>query len=150
MRKKAKNEFEKDVFTLMNNSVFGKAMANVRNRGDIRLVTSVGKAEALNSKPNFKGATIFDRNLVTVHMGRTECKIDKPIYVGQAILHYKYVKPKWGERVFVHGHRLAHVRDRNAGLVRGRCRRHSVMVRHEQLPRGPRGCKSTDEQKSWA
>ena len=90
----------------MNNSVFGKTMENVRNRQDIRLVTTVAEAEKLNSKPNFKSASIFDENLVAVHMGRTECKIDKPIYVGAAILdlsktlmydfHYNYVKPKWG------------------------------------------------------
>ena len=108
MRKNAKNEFEKDFFKLMNNSVFGKTMENVRNRRDIRLVTTVAAAEALNSKPNYKGASIFDENLVAVHMGRTECKIDKPIYVGQAILdlsktlvydfHYNYTKRKWGEK----------------------------------------------------
>ena len=105
LRKKAKNEFDKDFFKLMNNSVFGETMENVRIRRDIRLVTSVTEADALNSKPNFKGATIFDENLVAVHMGRPECKIDKPIYVGQAILdvsktlmydfHYSYVKKKW-------------------------------------------------------
>ena len=65
------NEFKKDFFKLMNNSVFGKTMENIRNRVDIKLVTDKIKAEKLPAKPNFKHCNIFSENLVSVHMKKT-------------------------------------------------------------------------------
>ena len=72
LRSKANNEFEKDFFKLMNNSVFGKTMENIRNRVDIRLVNSEKKAKKLAAKPNFKHCNIFDENLVAIHMKKTK------------------------------------------------------------------------------
>ena len=107
-QEKCKNDFEKDFFKLMNNSVFGKTMENIRNRVDIRLVNDRRKAEKLSAKPNFKHLTIFDENLVAVHMKRTKLKFNKPVYCGMSILdlsktlmydfHYNYIKPKFGEK----------------------------------------------------
>src|SRR5271156_2755130 len=104
LRTKATNEFEKDFFKLMNNSVFGKTMENIENRVDIKLVTDRKKAIELAAKPNYDRCTIFDANLIAIHMKKTKLKYDKPIYLGMCILdlskslmydfHYNYIKKK--------------------------------------------------------
>ncbi|CAH3173192.1 unnamed protein product [Porites lobata] len=108
LRKIAANSFEKDFFKLMNNSVFGKTIENIRKRQNIELVDNRKKAVKLTSRPNFDRCTIFDKNLIAVHMKKTEIYFNKPVYVGQAILdlsktlmfnfHYKYIPEKYGNR----------------------------------------------------
>ena len=68
LRKTAANSFEKDFFKLMNNSVFGKTIENIRKRQNITLVDDREKASKLTNRPNFDRATIFDKNLIAVHM----------------------------------------------------------------------------------
>ena len=107
LRKDAKNAFEKDFFNLMNNSVFGKTIENIRKRQNVILVDDRKLANKLSSKPNFERLTIFDENLVAVHMKKTEVYFNKPIYVGQAILdlsktmfdfHYHYIRKKYSNK----------------------------------------------------
>ena len=108
LRSKANNEFEKDFFKLMNNSVFGKTMENIRNRVDIRLVNSEAKAKKLAAKPNFTHCNIFDENLVAIHMKKTKLVFNKPVYLGMCILdlsktlmydfHYNYIKNKFNDK----------------------------------------------------
>ena len=105
--KLAKTSFEKDFFKLMNNSVFGKTIENIRKRQNLLIVDKEEKALKLIAKPNFERATIFDENLVAIHMKKkTEVYFNKPIFLGQAILdvsktlmfdfHYNYIRKKYG------------------------------------------------------
>ena len=68
LRKEAKNEFEKDFFKLMNNSVFGKTMENVRKHRDIKLVTTEEKRIKLVSEPNYHTTKQFSENLLAIGM----------------------------------------------------------------------------------
>ena len=109
LRTAAKNEFEKDFFKLMNNSVFGKTIENIRNHRDMKLVTNEHKYKKYVMKPNFKDSVRFSESLIGVEMGKTEIMMNKPMYLGQAILdlsktvmyefHYDYMKPKYGSKV---------------------------------------------------
>ena len=105
LRQCAANSFEKDFFKLMINSVFGKTIENIRKRQTIILVGDRDKALKLSSRPNFDRATIFNPNLVAIHMKKTEVYFNKPVYLGQAILdlsktlmfdfHYNYIQEKF-------------------------------------------------------
>ena len=107
LRKTAANSFEKDFFKLVNNSVFGKPIENIRKRQNVVLIDNRREAAKLSTIPNFDRATIFDRNLIAVHMKKTEVYFNKPIYVGQAILdlsktlmfdfHYDYIRKKYDD-----------------------------------------------------
>ncbi|XP_065642665.1 uncharacterized protein LOC136074289 [Hydra vulgaris] len=107
LRTQATNDFEKDFFKLMNNSVFGKTMENIEKRVNVRLVTDRDMAIKLAAKPNYERRTIFDENLIAIHMKRTKLKYNKPIYLGMSILdlsktlmyefHYEYIKKKYSD-----------------------------------------------------
>ena len=108
LRTQAKNEFEKDFFKLMNNSLFGKTMEDIRNRVNIKLVNNEKQAEKLSAKPNFKHCNIFSEDLVAIHMKEIKLFFNKPVYLGMCILdlsktlmydfHYKYIKQKYGDK----------------------------------------------------
>ena len=68
LREKAKNDFEKDFFKLMNNAVFGKIMENVRKRRDITLVTTERRRDYLVSEPNYHTTKIFKEKLLVIEM----------------------------------------------------------------------------------
>ena len=93
----------------MNRSVFGKAMENIRNHKDMKLVTREQKYQEYVMKPNFKDRYPFSKHLFAVEMGKTEIKMNKPVYLGQAILDlsktpmyeffYDYMRPEYDSKV---------------------------------------------------
>ena len=107
LRKNAKNDFEKNFFKLMNNSVFGNTMENIRNHRNIKLVTSDKRRSILVSEPNYHSSKCISKSLMVIEMRKTEVKMNKLIYLGQAILDiskilmyefwYDYIKPKYGD-----------------------------------------------------
>ena len=106
LRTAATNNFEKDFFKLMNNSVFGKTMENIRKHRNIGLVTTEEKYLRTVMKPNFKSEILFGENLMGCEMGKIKVVMNKPVYLSQAILdlskivmyefHYDYMVPKYG------------------------------------------------------
>ena len=109
LRKAAKNDFEKDLFKLMNNSVFGKAVENRRKHRDIKLVTTDKKRSKLVSEPNYHTINLISEDFSIIEMKKTKVKMNKPIYLGLSILEiskilmyefwYDYIKPKYGNDV---------------------------------------------------
>ena len=105
-RKNAKNDFEKNFYKLMNNSVFGKTMENVCEHKDIKLVNSERKRKMYASKVNYKNTVRFTDEFMAMNMRRNKVVMNKPVYLGFAILdlsktvmyefHYAYIKPKYG------------------------------------------------------
>ena len=109
LRKVAKNDFEKYLFKLMNNSVFGKTMENIRKHRDIKLVTTDKKRSKLVSEPNYHTINLISEDLSIIEMTKTKVKRNKPIYLGLSILEisktlmykfwYVYMKPKYANNV---------------------------------------------------
>ena len=105
LRMAATNDFEKDFFKLMNNSVFGKTMENIRKHRNIKLVTTEEKYLHTVMHPNFKSGVLFGENLMGCEMGKIKAVMNKSVYLGQAILdlrkiimyefHYDYMVPKY-------------------------------------------------------
>ena len=107
LRQEAKHKFEKDIFKLINNAVFGKAKKNVRKHRNIKLVTTERRRNYLVSEPNFHTTKFFTENLLAIEMRKIQIIMNKPNSLGLSVLDlsktamyefwYDYVKPKYGE-----------------------------------------------------
>ena len=109
LRKVVENDFKKNFFTLMNSSVFGKTMENIRKHRDIKLVTTDKKRSKLVSERNYRTINYISEDSSIIEMNKTKVKINKPIYLGLSILEiskilmyefrYDCMKPKYGNNV---------------------------------------------------
>ena len=109
LRKLARNDFEKDLFKLMNNSVFGKTMENIRKHREIELVTTDTKRTKLVSEPNYHTINLISEDLSIIELKKTKVKMNEPISLGLSILEiskilmyelwYDYMKPKYNDNV---------------------------------------------------
>ena len=107
--KNGKNEFEKDLYKLKINSIYGKTVQNDRKHRYIKLVTTDYKRNKLASEPNYHSTKCISKHLLVMEMKKTKVKINKPIYLGQAVLHlsktlmfvfwYDYLKPMYGDKI---------------------------------------------------
>ena len=105
-RKQATNDFEKEFFKLMNNSVFGKTMENLRKLVTVKLINNSKQLAKLTASPVFDSFRIFSKDLAAINMRKTTLLLNRPIYVGFAILdlskilmynfHYNFIKNKYG------------------------------------------------------
>ena len=109
LRKNAKNEFEKYFYKLKNNSIYSKTVQNDRKHRDIKLVTTEYKRNKLASEPNYHSTKCILKDLLIMEMKKIKVKINKPIYLGQAVLDlsktliyefwYDYLKPMYGDKI---------------------------------------------------
>ena len=105
LRIESKNEFEKNFYKLMSNSVYGKTMENIRKHRYITSDTNNTRRKKLASEPNYHTCKHFSENLIAIEMRKTKMHMRKPVYIGQAVLDisktlmyefwYDYIKPKY-------------------------------------------------------
>ena len=95
-RKKTANSFEKYFFKLINNSVFGKTIGNLRKRISVKLVNNAKDYVKCINKPSFVSQEIFSKNFVAIYEIKPILALNKPIYVGFSILDLsKYIMYKF-------------------------------------------------------
>ena len=85
-RKNATNDFEKDFFKLMINSVYGKTMENLRKRINVRFVNNEKDFLKYTSRPTYVTHKLFDKDCAAIHEIKPVLMLNKPIYVGFTVL----------------------------------------------------------------
>ena len=87
LRKAAKSTFKQDLYKLLNNSVFGKTMENLRKRVDVKLVwpPEADKLRNLVAKPIFNHSVMFGvaGDLAAGHIHKSRLLLHRPVCVGK-------------------------------------------------------------------
>jgi hypothetical protein len=106
LRMKAKDEFTKDFFKLLNNAVYGKTLENVRGYSNFKVCSNNEQFMNQVKKPTYKGRTKISDNLIITDNNKDRIKFNKPIFLGCAVLDlskylmydfmYNYIKPTYG------------------------------------------------------
>lgn len=78
--------FERDFYKLKNNALYGKTVENVRRRMNFRLVNNEESLLKFSSNPSFTQSIIFSNELVGVKLRKDQVTLNKPVFVGQAVL----------------------------------------------------------------
>ena len=85
-RSEAKNNFEKDYFKLLNNSVFGKTMETLRKRTNVKLTSDEDFFTKHAAKVNFISGKMFNEIFFAIYQIKEQLVLNRPIYVGMTIL----------------------------------------------------------------
>jgi hypothetical protein len=110
LRQQTLHKFKQELYKLLNNSVFGKTMENVRKRKDIKFPNTEKEVRKLTASPRFHSQRIFkDEKLAAIEMIKTSVTLNKPVYTGFAVLElskllmfqfwYECMKPLYGEKI---------------------------------------------------
>ena len=101
-RNNATNDFEKDFFKLMINSVYGKTMGNLRKRINVRFVNNEKDFLKYTSRPTYVTHKLFDKDFAAIHEIKPVLVLNRPIYIGFTALdlskwmkydfHYNFIK----------------------------------------------------------
>ena len=99
LKTEAKDDFVKDFFELMNNSVFGKTIENVRKHRDLKLITTDERRNQVVTEPNYHTTKRFSKDLLAIEMKNIKVKMNKPLIldISKTLLFkflYDYIKPK--------------------------------------------------------
>ena len=85
-RKESNDEFNKGLYKLLNNCIYGKSIENIHKRINVKLINDKRMYQKIINKPSVISSKIIDKSFVAVHCSKKVLTLNKPIYVGFCIL----------------------------------------------------------------